>query len=390
MVGLSMTHRIGFLMEQNAGHLTNYRNLRTVVEQSAPADVSPAWHELYYNRPGGRLERLREDYLPFVPAYVTGNARMFLEFRQALIDQRYDAMLTNSWAIMFFTRRISQIPTLIDFDSTPRQIDRMATYGSPDDSVPVAALKHRLAKRAYGSAQLLQAWSNWAKASAVNDYGIPAEKVIVNPPGIDLDFFHPPLQGRQVGGRKLRVVFVGGDFRRKGGHLLLQWFRHQQAGDVELHLATHEPVTPLRGVIVHDVMPNSRELLQIYQQGDVFVLPSLGECFGLATVEAMATGLPTVVSDIGGSADIVEHGENGFITKAGDPDQLSAALVALLTDPVRRQAMGIRSRQLAEQRFDARRNALRTLEILRNMAVAGGCRDSAFDERWGNATLSQM
>jgi glycosyltransferase involved in cell wall biosynthesis len=380
-----MTYSIGFLMQQNAGYLTNYLNFRSVVEETAPGDVIPAWHELCYYRPGGKLERLRESYLTFLPGYLTGNSRMVLEFRQALMNQPYDAILTNSWAAMFFASRLSRIPTIIDFDSTPRQLDRMAIYGSPDDPAPLATLKHRLSMRGYRSAQLLQAWSNWAKDSVVKEYGISAEKVMVNPPGVDLDFFRPPRSGREMGDRKLRVVFVGGDFKRKGGHLLIEWFRQQTTGDVELHLATREAVVRLPGIHVHDVRPNSNELLQIYQQGDVFVLPSLGECFGVATVEAMATGLPVVVSDVGGTADIVEHGENGFITKAGDRRQLSDTLGALLSDPDKRQSMGKRSRQLAEQRFDARRNALRTLEILRHMALGGrrqtASKSGAPDER---------
>jgi glycosyltransferase involved in cell wall biosynthesis len=359
-----MSYTIGFLMEQNAGHLTNYRNLRTMVEQTAPDDIAPAWHELHYRREGGRIERL-----PFVPTYVTGNSRMVIEFRRALRGENYDALLTNSWAAMFFTNRISRIPTMIDFDSTPLQIDRMDSYESPSDPAPVAALKHRLTTRAYGSACVLQAWSNWAKESAVHDYGVPDEKVIVNPPGVDLDFFHPASEARD-GSSKLRVVFVGGDFKRKGGNLLLEWFRHQTIGDVELHLATRPDVPNLPGLVVHQVTPNSPELRRIYQEGDVFVLPSFGECFGMATLEAMASGLPVVVSDAGGTSDIVEHGGNGFITKAGELDDLSAALTTVLSDSARRQTMGQMSRRLAEERFDARRNASRTLSELRGLAEA--------------------
>jgi glycosyltransferase involved in cell wall biosynthesis len=364
-----MLYRIGFLMEQNAGHLTIYRNLRSVVEQSAPTDILPVWHELRYYRADGRLERLHRDHPSLIPGYMTGNARMFLEFRQALARQTYDAILTNSWAAMFFARRISRLPTVFVFDSTPLQIDRMPSYGGPRDSAPVAAIKYRLCQRSYRCAQRLQAHTNWAKDSAVHEYGVPADKVVVNPPGVDLDFFRPAEDCIERDNGKLRVVFVGGDFKRKGGELLLEWFRHQTARDVELHLATREPVSYFPGVVVHDVTPNSPRLLGLYQHGDVFVLPSLGECYGLATVEAMATGLPVVVSDAGGTAEIVEHGRSGFITKAGDIGQLASALDAVLSNPTLRRSMGARSRQLAEKRFDAKQNSLRTLDILRELAA---------------------
>jgi glycosyltransferase involved in cell wall biosynthesis len=294
---------------------------------------------------------------------------MLLEFRASLKRHIYDAILTNSWATMFFSRQLAAIPTLIDFDSTPLQIDRLEAYESPHDVAPLAALKHLLCRRAYGSARLLQAWSNWAKSSAVSDYGVPEDKVVVNPPGVDIDFFRPSTEEEHRD--NLRVVFVGGDFRRKGGQLLLDWYRQRSTENVELHLATREPVEQtVPGVTVHsDIRPNSPELLHLYQTSDVFVLPSLGECFGLATVEAMATGLPVVVSDVGGTEDIVQDGTNGFITRAGDVQGLSGALSAVLSDRARRHAMARRSRQLAEERFDARTNALRTLAHLRALAA---------------------
>ncbi len=368
-----MTLRVGFLMEQNAGHLTNYRNLRKVVEASGPVGIDPTWHELSYRRPEGRMERLRDDYLPFVPTYMTGNARMVMEFRRGIKAAPYDAVFTNSWAGMFCAHQMARVPTVIDFDSTPRQVDRMPEYGSPHDPPPLAALKYRLQRRAYRSSRLLHAWSNWAKQSVVSEYGVAEEKVVVNPPGVDLDFFTPPENARPEHSGPARVLFVGGDFRRKGGDLLLEWFRHQEIGRVELDIVTRDEVASGPGVNVHhDVRPNTDQALRLYQACDVFVLPSLAECFGIATIEAMATGAPVVVSDVGGTGDIVEPGHNGFITTAGDARDFGAALSAVLSDGSRRRAMGSRSRQVAEERFDVQRNALRTVGLLCDLAGGRG------------------
>ena len=148
--------------------------------------------------------------------------------------------MCNVAELVFFTRRLRHTPTLIGFDATPIQIDRMPGYGSGQDSKPMAFLKWRLKQRVFRAATLLHAWSNWAKKSVVNDYHIPADKVIVNPPGVNLQFWKPAPLARS-GGKK-RILFGGGDFRRKGGPLLLDWYKSQRPAEVELHIVTREPV----------------------------------------------------------------------------------------------------------------------------------------------------
>jgi glycosyltransferase involved in cell wall biosynthesis len=352
------------MMDQVAGHVTNYRNLRRVTE--ADTEIDPVWHEVSSYRPDGRLERVHERWLRFVPTYLTGNARAATELRAGLRAGPYDAIYSNVRTGVFFARRFAHTPTLIDFDVTPVQLDAMEAYGGSTDPKPVAALKWQLSKRMFHAARVLQAWSNWAKQSVVDDYGVAAERVIVNPPGVDLAFWRPDSAPVTADGIK-RVLFVGGDFRRKGGEVLLDWHR-QQHGGVELHVVTREDVPPAPDVFVYrDMQPNTDALLNLYRRADLFVLPSLGECFGIATVEAMAAGLPVIASDVGGTADIIEHGGNGFIAPAGDGRTLAGQIATILEDDTLRAAMARRSRELAEARFDVDRNARRTLSVLKSM-----------------------
>jgi glycosyltransferase involved in cell wall biosynthesis len=131
---------------------------------------------------------------------------------------------------------------------------------------------------------------------------------------------------------------------------------------------TREDVAPAPELFVYrDMQPNTDELLNLYRRADLFVLPSLGECFGIATVEAMAAGLPVIASDVGGTADIIEHGGNGFIAPAGDGRTLAGMIATILEDDAVRASMAHRSRELAESRFDVDRNARRTLSVLKTM-----------------------
>jgi glycosyltransferase involved in cell wall biosynthesis len=226
-------------------------------------------------------------------------------------------------------------------------------------------------RRNLQSATLLQAWSNWAKQSVITDYGIDAAKVVVNPPGIDLDLWKPsgPKPARSQD-QPLKILFVGGDFRRKGGPLLMEWFKTLNHSRYELHLVTREPVESAPGVhVYHNMEPNSPELLRLYHTSDLFILPSLGECFGIATIEAMGAGLPVIATDVGGTADIIEPGRNGFIIPSKDVKVIGQAIEAILGDDTRRVEMGCQSRILAEERFDLEKNARRTFSYLEQLAA---------------------
>lgn len=363
-----MPFSAGFFMDQIAGHITNYHNLRAVAANEPEMDAR--WYEISYRKAGGSLERLRDEYLPFMPSYVSGVMRGTFEMYRALRQAECDVIFTNASVRIFFFRTFRTIPTMIDLDATPLQIDRMEAYSSGwHDPKPLATLKWQLFKRTLDAAVRVQAWSHWAKQSLIDDYNVPGDKIIVTPPGVRLNFWQPNLSVRP-NDKVLRVLFVGGDFRRKGGNLLLEWFKQRQQPNCELHIVTREPVTAGNGIFVYrDLEPNSQRLLTLYQQSDLFVLPSIGECFGIATIEAMAAGLPVIASDVGGTADIIQSGRNGYIVPGNDGVALVAAIERILGDQQQRIAMGQVSRALAEERFDVQKNARRTFRVLQELAA---------------------
>ncbi len=85
----------------------------------------------------------------------------------------------------------------------------------------------------------------------------------------------------------------------------------------------------------------SEALPDIYAACDLLVWPAINEAYGMAILEAQATGLPAVVGDVGGVGQIVEDGRTGKLTPVGDPGAMAEAIGALLAMPARRQAMAI-------------------------------------------------
>lgn len=101
-------------------------------------------------------------------------------------------------------------------------------------------------------------------------------------------------------------------------------------------------------------VPALPEAAGVLAQLDVFALTSRFEGGPYAPLEAMRAATPVVVTDVVGSRDAVEHGVSGLVVPPDDPDAISAAVTALLGDPVRRRALGEAGRSRVAERFDVR------------------------------------
>jgi glycosyltransferase involved in cell wall biosynthesis len=339
---------IAYVMEQTLGNITHYLNLRRA--EAVAQAPGPRWLPIEYR--AGRL-----------PWTLTGGwlARKALGDVLPEVDGIF--MHTTTLAAMcvdYFRNK----PTILSTDGTPSNKRHMRdAYGMAKQGRLPELAKRTLYGSVYGTAAGLVGWSNWVKASFVEDYGYPEQDVAVIPPGIDLAQF-------SAGDRKHelpRILFVGGDFERKGGTLLLEVFRKRLRGRAELILVTRDAVQVEPGIQLHqNVQANSQALRDLYATSDIFVLPTLADCFSLVCMEALAAGLPVISTKVGGIPDIVREGETGFLLEAGKGDALGDALELLVTDPERRRVMGDKGRADAAVRFSAEENARRLFEFVRS------------------------
>lgn len=201
--------------------------------------------------------------------------------------------------------------------------------------------------------------------------GADPERVLLLPLGADLSRFRPRQGARRTG--PLRVLFVGHQSAAKGLPVLLEAWRQLKPHAAELLLVG--PTVDATGPELHRRYAGSftdlgarphGELPAIYADADVFVMPSFFEGGPLVVLEAMASGLPCLVSDA--AASVVEHGGNGLIVPSGEVADFAAALGRLIDDHDLRARLGAAAAKTAQD-FGWDAHAARLCRIYRSLAA---------------------
>jgi glycosyltransferase involved in cell wall biosynthesis len=241
----------------------------------------------------------------------------------------------------------------------------------------------RLRKEA-GESDFVLAQSEFSVRSLVA-LGVPAGRIVRLHLGVDTEYFRPRDGERRPG--PLRFIFAGAIGRRKGVHHLLEAWRELALEDAELLLAGNT-LTPGAEDLLKQEIPRcrslghipDREFLEFLRQADVLVHPSLAEGGCNTVYEAMACGLPCIVSSHAGSA--VRDGIEGLVVAPGDAGGLKDAIRRLAGDPALRKQLGAAARKRAES-LTWDRYAEELASIYRDLAeFAGGGRQPVFSQSW--------
>lgn len=352
--------RVLFALEQVLGHVSQSQNFKRFLPEFT--DIDPVFADVTFHHEDGAIERLP------LPGAMTASMRARMEVTAAMHDGLPAAFFFNTQKVaLFCPDLVARRPSLMSLDVTPVQYDAMAgAYGHvPDGRGPVARAKHVWNRRVFRSARRLIPASNWVAESLVDDYGLDPARITVIPPGVDTSRWTPRCASGEVDG-PVRILFVGGNFDRKGGRLLLDWHGSSlDAEGCELHIVTRDAVESRPGVhVYYDMQNNSDDLVRLAQSCDLFVLPTTADCFSLASMEAMAAGLPAITTNVGGIPDIVEDGVSGYLIAPNDGAALARAISAAIADRGRLRAMGQAARTRIEQRFDARKNTRRVVDAI--------------------------
>ncbi len=359
-------YQFGFLLEQSLGHITHTKNLITNV--ALDAEVQAHWGLIDFDATGlsAKLPVYRSNWT--VRAGVRARREVARISGQTKLDALFfhtqvPAILAQSW--------LRKIPGIVSLDATPLQYDELgAFYKHEQGPAWLENLKWRLNRDCFKSARRLVAWAEWTKQGLVRDYEVPADKITVIPPGVNVADWRRPTP-RALHDNPIKILFVGGDLERKGGLVLLEAFRALRHLGLELHLVTKDRLPPETGVFVYNgLQANSQPLKDLYHTCDVFALPTYGDCLPMVLSEAGAAGMAIISTSVAGIPEIILNGETGLTVPVGDAAALTKALSDLATNPVLRLTLGERAMAHITRHYNAPTNANLLLNLLKAEANA--------------------
>lgn len=222
--------------------------------------------------------------------------------------------------------------------------------------------------------------STYARESFIRQ-GFPSEKLHVlelgvNPQNFSLHSSHLRSKTDNV----FRIIFVGQVLPRKGLHYLIDAFQQSNLPDSELLIfgSIGDKEYARRYLASTDIKVNYLgrvppiELQRSYQIADVFVLPAISDGFAMVVSEAMAAGLPVIVSENTGASKLVREDQDGFVVPVRDVTSLQEKLIWLYDHPHERTLMGQQAIRRAEQ-FNWERYSKGLIQIYHRILSRSNC-----------------
>lgn len=185
--------------------------------------------------------------------------------------------------------------------------------------------------------------------------GVPKDKIFVNPLGVDLKKFKFK---RCTSKETFRYLHVSNMSPLKGLHYIIEAFNLMDEHDMELWLVGPTPTEPLLQKLIksndkikHLGFMDQGSLAMIYAQCDIFVHPSLADGWAMTPMQAMATGLPVIVSNMTGCKEIIVNNKNGFVVNSGEVESLLEVMNYVYQNQSILDEVGLKAYQTVREGF---------------------------------------
>ena len=421
-----------FFVEYGLGHKTHLRFLQQHLEGDARFD--PTIIPLYWlDQLGDFLGKLKLPLtggreLDFLTWWVFQFKRqqvgyLLRRYNPKDLDLVYIHTQTAATSVLDLPR---EVPAVVSIDLTWKLAFAESRYLSS----PFLKTTLDLERKIYERSDLVVSFSDWAAASVIDDYGIPASKVQVVRNGVTLPPPRPangngngrmvarsasgwgaylPSSGNGNGNghhangngnghhangngngnghhgngngngnghheELLKVGFIGNGFTRKGADLLLRVHQEHFADRAHLTLVCGDVPRRSHGlpnVKVRSQVPWDELMTSVLPGFDLFVFPTRFDYSPYAVIEAMTAGVPVIATRVGAIPEMIEDGHSGFLIDADREAPLVDRMGWALDNRAELPAMGARARERAEDQYAAETNYPQLLDVLAGVARGG-------------------
>lgn len=364
--------RVLMVNENIGGHETVHFHLRKAFESRV--DIAPVWVEPPAPKFAGRLWRAPIPGLASLDADLQplrGQLGVSAKLRPIIARHLEQVDVVHVYthnAGLLSTKMLAGVPMVVSLDTTNALNAYRIPYRSPGPGTGFTVrLTKPIEKRVYDAADLIVANSEWSNRSLQDDYGIPAAKIRAFPFGIT----PPPVLPPRPPGNEIRIGFLGRQFERKGGPVLVDAFRSLGARNATLVLISPDPLAAEAAAahdrieVIDDLSPGDDRLWELLSGLSIFAFPSSIDQAPNAVLEAMAAGLPVVGANVAAVPEMIDNGVTGVLVPPDDPAALAGALEELMSNPDRAAHMGRAGAERFAARYTASVGADRLISVLR-------------------------
>lgn len=312
--------------------------------------VARLWNAVQVFHPSPRIWRKR--YWQNVPAFRSRSqlaARYLHESaKSADVAIQMNALFDANWG------KQRSLPTVIYTDYTAYLSSLRPEAGRSPFTPDQLKKWLELERQTYKKAAHIFTRAQFVRRSVIEFYNIAPERVTAVGGGVNFERW--PEANSQAAQADPVVLFIGRDFYRKGGDLLLDAFARarQNYPTAKLIFLTRDPIPesfPLEGVEVLYTGWDRNMVSECFRRANIFVLPSRLETWGDVLLEAMAYGIACISVDAEPMTEIVQDGETGLLVQPESAEALSEGLVKLFKDIDLRNKLGTTSREFVQNNY---------------------------------------
>ncbi len=264
------------------------------------------------------------DYNKKTPKYLLKNYRSSYITRAKInengIKNDFDLIFFQSIHLtLCFKDWIDQTPAIVSHDQTPASSFELIKLEQNTFQTDILCslkniLNHIIYRSVLKKIKVFMPWTHYCANSLVQHYKVSSDKIIISPGYVNIK--KSMLNSIVRDFSKKELLFIGNEFKRKGGEILLEIFQHLDT-TYHLTIVTNDKIVDsielpvnislLKGINTLD------QLIPVYASATLFVFPTKREQMGLVLMEAVATGLPSIATDVGGVSEIIKHNQTGIL-----------------------------------------------------------------------------